>query len=386
MEIICEKNIFTQALATAARAINSRSPLPILSHVLMQAEDGRLRLSATDLDLGVVCETSVNIVESGSVACPARLLTEIVSKLPGAPIRFRSHHDGRIDIHCGRSRFEISTLPPEEFPSLPKAFEGTRIRLPQKQLKSILRRVVLAVASAEETRAVMTGVLLKISGQEMTLVATDGRRMAHQLYSCPESLGEGDSLQVIVPGRAMQEIVRLLSDNDELVDMALADGQLHFRVNDVSLHCRLLEGTFPDYKRVLPKSFLRSCRIGREAFLGGLQRMLVLAQEKQSPNLVILDLSEGVLAISANTPDVGLGQEEISAVLEGEPLRIAFNGRYVADALAILEAEEVRIDFQEDSKSAVLSPFGEEGYSYVLMPVRLREALSDEQQALASTV
>ena len=382
MEITCEKNSFSQALATAARAINSRSPLPILSHVLMKAEGGKLRLSATDLDLGVVTDFPVDITESGAVACPARLLSEIVSKLPGAPIRFRSHHDGRIDIHCGRSRFEISTLPAEEFPSMPKPAEGIQIRLPQRQLKSIIRRVVLATASVDESRAVMTGVLVKFSGTEMTMVATDGRRMACQFYACPESLGEG--VQVIVPGRAMQEIVRLLNDSDELVELSLAEGQLHCQVGDVSLHCRLLEGTFPDYRRVLPTSFQRSCRIGREAFLGGLQRMLVLAQEKQSPNLVVLDLSEGQLAISANTPDVGLGQEEISAVLDGEPLRIAFNGKYIADALTILEAEEVRIDFQDDSKSAVLSHYGEEGYSYVLMPVRLREAVNEESSVVSA--
>lgn len=384
MEITCEKNVFSQALATAARAINNRSPLPILSHVLLQAEDGRLRISATDLDLGVLTEVPTDITESGSVACPARLLMEIVSKLPSAPIRFRSHHDGRIDIHCGRSRFEISTLPAEEFPSLPRRSEGLQVRLPQKQFKAIIRRVGLAVASADESRAVMTGVLIKFSGNEMTMVATDGRRMACQIYHCADYSGE--ELQVIVPGRAMQEIVRLLSDGDEFIELSLADGQLHCQVNDVSLHCRLLEGTFPDYRRVLPKSFQRSCRIGREAFLGGLQRMLVLAQEKQSPNLVVLELSEGLMVISANTPDVGVGQEEIALVLEGEPLKIAFNGRYIADALSILEVEEIEIHFQDDSKSAVLSPYGEEGYSYVLMPVRLREAISEEVATASSAV
>ena len=385
MEITCEKNIFAQALGTAARAINPRSPLPILSHILMQAEGGRLRLSATDLDLGVVIEIATDITESGAVACPARLLGEIVGKLPGAPIRLRSHHDGRIDLHCGRSRFEIATLPAEEFPSLPKEQDGTRVRLPQKTLKTMIRRVNLATATADESsRAVMTGVLLQLSQGDLTMVATDGRRMAYHHCNLPEQAQE--EFQVIVPGRAMQEIMRLLNDSEEAVELTLAEGQLHCRVAEVSLHCRLLEGTFPDYRRVLPKEFQRTLRIGREAFLGALQRMLVLALEKQSPNLVVLELSEGQLVLSANTPDVGLGQEEIAVVLDGAPLKIAFNGKYIADALSILDSEEVQLDFQDDTKSAVLSTFGESNYKYVLMPVRLREAVTDEVATAGSAV
>jgi DNA polymerase-3 subunit beta len=380
MEFECEKNHLAQALQVAGRAINPRSPLPILNHVLFQVQGDRLRCTATDLDFGVVMEVPASSVDSGSVACPARLLGEIVAKLPGAPIRIRATSEGRLSVLCGRSKFEISTLPAEEFPGVPVASDTSQISVSQKALKTALRRVIFAVASSEESRAVMTGVLTHIEGNRLTLVSTDGRRMAYHEVEIDNS--EGISSHAVIPGRALAELSRLLSDQDEAVYFSLGKGQFYCTVGEVSMHSRLLEGVFPDYQRVMPTTFQRHLRIGREVLLSAIQRMLIVAQEKQSPNLLVMELESEVAVLSANTPDLGLAREELGAVYEGEPLKIAFNGKYLADALSVLDCEEVDLDLQDDARSGVLRPCESSDYKYVVMPVRLREPIEEVAQAV----
>lgn len=375
MQLECEKNHLVQALGTVSRAINPRSPLPILSHVLFQSQGDTLSCTATDLDFGVVIQVPASSIDSGSVACPAKLLGEIVGRLPGAPVRLKAQNDGRLHIHCGRSKFEISTLPAEEFPGIPQLGDQAQVGISQKLFKSAIRRVAFATASGEESRAVMTGVYTHIDGSQMTLVATDGRRMAYQELAVENP--DGLQVQAIVPGRAMQELSRLLGDSDESVFFSLAQGQFYCSLGHVSMHSRLLEGVFPDYRRVLPQSFQRFARVGRESFQSALQRMLVVAQEKQSPNLIVIDFDSDTMVLSANTPDVGVATEEVAVVYEGEPLKIAFNGKYVVDALGVLDCEEIEIDLQDDTRSGVIRPYSEQSYKYVVMPVRLREVVEE---------
>lgn len=371
MELECEKNHLVQALGTVSRAINPRSPLPILSHLLFETHGDLLSCTATDLDFGVVISVPASLRDSGAVAVPARLLNDIVSRLPGAPIRLKANPDGRLLVTCGRSRFEISTLPAEEFPGIPQPGDQPQVGVSQRLFKQAIRRVAFATASSEESKAVMTGVLTNIEGDRMTLVSTDGRRMAyHELaVDNPDNL----SVQAIVPGRAMQELARLLADGDEAVRFSLAQGQFYCSLGSVSMHSRLLEGVFPDFRRVLPESFQRSGRVGRESLLSALQRMLIVAQEKQSPNLIVLELEGDTLKLTANTPDVGLAEEEVPLVFDGDPLKVAFNGKYLVDALTVLDCDEVELELQDESRSAVLRPVESRDYRYVVMPVRLRE-------------
>lgn len=375
MELECEKNHLVSALGVVSRAINPRSPLPILSHVLFQVQGEQLRCTATDLDFGVVIEVPASGLDSGAVACPARLLTEIVGRLPGAPVRLKANADGRLHLQCGRSKFEISTLPAEEFPGMPSPGDLPQVGVPQKLLKAAIRRVTFATASSEESRAVMTGVYTQIDGPLLTLVATDGRRMAYQELTLDNP--DGLQIQAIVPGRAMQELSRLLGDSEEPVYFSLAQGQFYCSLGNTSMHSRLLEGVYPDCRRVLPQSFQRFARVGRESLLGAIQRMLIVAQEKQSPNLIVLDLDGDVLTLSANTPDLGEAQEEVPVVFQGDPLKIAFNGKYLVDALSVLDCEEIDLDLQDDARSGVLRVCGQNEYRYVVMPVRLREVVEE---------
>lgn len=377
MQLTCEKKPFEEAVAAAARAINPRSPLPILSHLLLEASKGTVKLTATDLDVGLSIVLDAEIAVEGAVTCPARLMQEIVSKFPAGRVELKTVAEGRMVISCGSSKFELSTLPAEEFPTLPSLDETSSAQLPKSSLKAVIKQVAVAAASSnDESRAVMTGISIGLEEGELTLVATDGRRLACARKSVEVPLVGEEQLNVVVPARALIELSRLIGADGD-VSLKVGRSQAFFQFDQTSLHCRLLEGRFPDYTKVVPTSFDRTCRIGREEFISSLKRMLVVAQERRSPNLIRLRFSEDTLHLSANTPDLGSGDESMPVVYEGEVLTIGFNGKYLVDGLNVLDSEEVQFDLQGDTKSAVIRPLGDTSYDYVVMPVKLRDIVED---------
>lgn len=377
MQLTCEKRKFEEAVAACARAINPRSPLPILSHLLLEAKGNQVKLTATDLDVGLSVLVDAEIQEPGSVTCPARLMQEIVSKFPAGRVELHTLAEGRMQLSCGSSKFELSTLPAEEFPNLPELDETSSAQLPQHALKSAIKQVAVAAASSQdESRAVMTGIHLTLEEGSLTMVATDGRRLACVRKSVEVPLIGEERLSVVVPARALIELSRLIESEGD-VSLRVGKSQAFFKFDGYSLHCRLLEGRFPDYTKVVPTQFIRTCRIGREDFISALKRMLVVAQEKRSPSLIRLRFEDDSLHLTANTPDLGSGDERLPVIYEGDPLTIGFNGKYLVDGLAVLETEEIQFDLQEETKSAVIRPLADMSYDYVVMPVKLRDVAED---------
>jgi DNA polymerase-3 subunit beta len=378
MQLTCEKKRLEEAVMACARAINPRSPLPILSHLLFEAKDGEVKITATDLDVGMSIKLEAEVIQPGSITCPARLTQDIVSKFPAGVVEMKTMAEGRMLLTCGNSKFELSTLPAEEFPSLPDLDnETSSAQLPQASLKSAIKQVAVAAASSQdESRAVMTGISLSLEEGTLTLVATDGRRLACVRKSVDVPLVGEEKLAVVVPARALIELSRLIETKGD-VSLRVGKSQAFFKFDNFSLHCRLLEGRFPDYTKVVPTQFNRMCRIGRDDFVQALKRMLVVAQEKRSPNLIRLRFSEDTLGLSANTPDLGSGEEKLPVVFEGDPLTIGFNGKYLVDGLGVLDTEEIQFDLQEETKSAVIRPLADTTYDYVVMPVKLRDVAED---------
>lgn len=384
MQLTCEKRKFEEAVTACARAINPRSPLPILSHLLIEAKGQQVKLTATDLDVGLSVVLDAEIIEPGSITCPARLMQDIVSKFPAGIVEVHTLAEGRMLLSCGQSKFELSTLPSEEFPNLPDIDETNSAQLPQSCLKTAIKQVAIAAASSQdESRAVMTGIHLTLEEGTLTLVATDGRRLACVRKSVEVPLIGEERLSVVVPARALLELSRLI-ESDGSVSLQVGKSQAFFRFDNYSLHCRLLEGRFPDYTKVVPTEFVRTCRIGREDFILALKRMLVVAQEKRSPNLIRLRFSEDNLQLSANTPDLGSGDEQLPVVFDGGALTIGFNGKYLIDGLLALDSEEIQFDLQEETKSAVIRPLGDSTYDYVVMPVKLRDVAEDYEREAVS--
>jgi DNA polymerase-3 subunit beta len=371
MRVTCEKSVLDNALTTVSRAISAKSPLPILSHVLLQAEPEGLTLVATDLNVGVRTQVAAPGAEAGALTCSASLLSEIVRRLPAGPVRLESVGEGSLKVSSGTAEFVVQTLPAEEFPNLPAGEDAPTLTLPQKTLKTMLSRVVVAAAEMDEARPVMMGVLCLLEPEALTMVATDGRRLARMTVALPKDPGRVGKM--LVPARAMGELQRLLGDTDEPVQVQSGPGQAFFTVGTTTLNTRLLEGSYPDFRQVIPRSFLRTCRAGREQLAGALRRMLLVAQEKDSPHLVRMDFEPDRLILSAYTPDLGSGRDQVPVILEGEPLAIAFNGKLLLDVLGVLDTEEVQLDLQDECHSGVVRPLNDSDYDYVIMPVRLRE-------------
>jgi DNA polymerase-3 subunit beta len=371
MHLDCEKTVLENALSQVSRAISSRSPLPILGHILMEARGDELRVTATDLNVGVQTSIPVRVHAEGATTCSARLLADIVGRLPAGPTTLQTVREGSLKVTSGRARFEVATLPAEEYPTLPVPEHASSLRVPRRVLKMMVARVGIAAAEVDESRPVMTGILTILDASGITLVATDGRRLARM--ACELEQDGGGEARVVIPARAMHEMVKVFGDGEGEVEVLFADSQAFFRVPGIQFHCRILEGTFPDFNRVIPKSFQRTARLGREALANALRRMIIVAQEKDSPHLVRMEFEPDRLTLSANTPDLGSAREEIAALLDGGPLTIAFNGKFVLDCLSVMDAEEVQLDLQDESHSAVLRPLQDSSFDYVCMPVRLRE-------------
>lgn len=378
MQIQIEKPIFEEALGIVSKGVNARSHLPILSHVLLETHGDHLRVRATDLDMDLRLTVPAIVAISGAVCVPCALLREIVGKLPGVPITLISE-EGRIQLTCGRSKFTVTTLPAEKYPAWQQRPGEAEINIPQEVFRDMVGHTIKATATSDESRSVMTGLLVEIEGDHLVMVATDGRRLAFARHALPDGLNQQETC--IVPGRAMTELARACTDKEGLMDLRLAHERLWATVRNLEVGCRLLCGAFPAYRRVIPTEFQRTCRVGREALTAGLRRILVMARERQSPDLVVFDFDGSEkLELSSNTPDVGMGVEEIPVVFEGRPLRIAFNGKYVLDALGPLGVEEVEFALQDDTRGAVLRELGGEAFLHVLMPVRLREVVVEEAE------
>jgi len=320
----------------------------------------------------VECQVRAHVLEPGAFTAPARLLQEIVTQLPEAEVSL-ALAGPQIELRTRSSEFKINTLSAEEFPVLPEAEGAPTLVLPQELFREMVRGVLFAVAPSEETRVILTGVLTQIDGERATFVATDGRRLARVQKHLVTEAGVS-TYRAIIPQRAMNELTRLLHDTTEPLQVTPAAGQVFFRFGSVTLVARLLEeGRFPDCETIIPRSFTRTITVHREQFLGAVRRALIMAQEKDAPRLLKLDIEANEIAVRSNTPDLGAACERVPARLDGEPITIAFNGRYLQDALTNLVGEEVAVNLNDPLSMGMVCPVANQDYVYLIMPVRIKD-------------
>lgn len=372
-----KKNIET-AISASSKAIGSKSPLPILSHFLIIAETGCLRILATDLEIGIDYSISASVMEEGSFTTPAKTLQEIISLLPEGDIQI-TKIDEELEISAPYSSYRLMTLPPDEFPIIPRFEDRPDIIIEQKALREAIKNVVFASASQEETRAVLTGVLLKAKGKEIELIATDGRRLAKMRQYLKNEAPLESEIRHIVPSRILNELSKWLKETDDEVKILIKGGQIFFEMEGIFVLSRMLEGRFPDFDQIIPDSRTVCIKIDRQKFLMAMRRALIMAQEKQNPKLVRISVGGDKIVIRSNTPDLGSGYEEIPALVKGEELDVAFNGNYFIDALSYLQAEKIDFELSTSESPGVIRPEGQENYIYVVMPVRIKEELVEDE-------
>jgi DNA polymerase-3 subunit beta len=362
MKIVIPRDKFLEALQVVQSVVSSRSTLPILSNVLLRADNGKVTFSTTDLDTGIRTQAEAIVEKAGGITLPARRLLGIVRELPTTEISLEVDTKNAASIKAGASFFKINGLPEEDFPPFPKTEDAKLVKLGQKDLRDMLRKVAYAI-SADESRYVLNGALFSLKDNKLTIVATDGRRLAltEQEIEFPKS-SEGD---VILPTKAVSELQRILGDQGE-VEIAIADNQIAFTIGDTYLISKLIEGNYPNYKQVIPNETKERVTLERELFLTSIRRVALLSSEKS--NSVKLNFGKNEIIITANTPEIGEAKESLPVNYKGRELSIAFNPEYLSDPLRNLDSELVHFDLSDELSPGVIR--NDTPFLYVIMPMR----------------
>jgi DNA polymerase-3 subunit beta len=352
-----------EGLQQVQNVVSTRTTLPILSNVLLQAKEGAVHLTTTDLDVGVRGSFEANVDKVGATTLPARRLFTIIRELPSSEIAIEVDGKNAASIRSGQSFFKILGLPEEEFPPLPKFENAKVVTMRQKDLYDGLRKTAYAI-STDETRYVLNGVLFSFKENKLTLVATDGRRLA--MLDIELEFPRSHEAEIIVPTKAVTELQRLLKDDGE-VKISVGSGQIAFDLNNTLLVSKLIEGNYPNYKQVIPSEAKERVTLERETFLNSLRRVSLLASDKS--NSIKLNFSKNNIEITANTPEVGEARESLPVAYKGRDFSIAFNPEFLMAPLRNLTEDEVFFDLIDEMSPGVLkiqTPF-----LYVLMPMRV---------------
>jgi DNA polymerase-3 subunit beta len=367
MRVQCAQEHLLREVQTVSRAISSRASMPILANLLLEASPNSLRLIATDLELGIETQISATTAEPGSITLPARIFGDIVANLPAAPVLLdASEGDTKVRITCENIKFEILGLPASDFPVMPQNNGEVVARIDAGTLRTMIRQTSFAV-STDETRPFLTGVYFVIDERDSRLVATDGGRLA--LRKAKLAGTTKNKVTAIVPSKTMAELVRVLGGVEGEVTVGSHENQLIFAVAGTRFVSRLIAGQFPPYEKVIPTEFKQRIKIGTEQLLRAVRRASITARD--SANVVRLSADERTLTVTSNTPEVGKAQEEIGVQAEGETIQVAFNAKFLLDALANMDAREVMFELTGSLSPGVLRPVDDTDYLYVLAPVRV---------------
>jgi DNA polymerase-3 subunit beta len=365
---VMQENL-ARGLQVVSRAVSTRSTLPVLNNVLLRTEDGGLKLTATNLEIGITYWVPGKIDIDGAVTVPARLLTDIVLGLPSNE-RVNLELQAQETLHIKAERFEtrIKGIDAEEFPAIPSAGEKPTTRVAQNVLREALDEVTFAAAT-DEARPILTGVLARFDGTWLTLAAADNYRIAVKTVAVLDAVEE---TSIVVPARSLHELSRVLSDIDDPVDIVLspARNQILFHLEGIDLVSRLIDGQFPNYQQVLPKSHTTTATVDRDQLLKAVKLASLIASS--SANIVKLHIgkdSETGLTISA-AADVGDNRSDVEAQVEGDGTTIAFNARYLVDVLSNVPTDQFVIELNGPLSPGVFKPVGDGQYVHVVMPVK----------------
>jgi DNA polymerase III subunit beta len=363
MKFSVSKDKLLEGLSTVQNVVSTRTTLPILSNVLLQAGEGEIRLTTTDLDVGVRGSVEAEVERTGATTLPARRLFAIVRELPATEIYFDIDTKNLASIRSGSSYFKILGLPEEEFPPLARFDEAKIFSINQKQLKDGLKKTAYAI-STDETRYVLNGILFSFKDNKLTLVATDGRRLA--LVDLELEFPRSQEIDIVVPTKAVTELQRLLREDGE-IKLSVGENQIAFELNRTLLVSKLIEGNYPNYRQVIPAEAKERITLERETFFSAVRRVSLLASEKS--NSVKLIFSKSNIDIVANTPDVGEAKESLPVMYKGRDFSIAFNPEFLMAPLRNLPNDEIYLDLIDEMSPGVIKIA--EPFLYVLMPMRL---------------
>jgi len=357
-----------EGLQAVAASVPSKTTLPVLANILVEASTDGLKLSGTDLDISVSTTIPASVDQEGATTLPARKLVEIVKELPNAAIRMTSSGEQRATIECGKSKFKLLGLSRDEFPAFPTVkFEGGW-KVAAKDLQKLIGHVAFA-ASTEESRPILNGVLWELRSDRMRMVATNGHRLARM--DVPTTGQGGGQADLIIPPKALEQIRRLFG-GDEEIEIGKSDNHLGFRSTTTQVYTRLIEGPYPNYEQVIPRENDKSLTADKAALAAALRRMSIVASDQT--HRIRMAFTNGACKLSVQTPDLGEAQEELSVAYEGDPLEIGFNAAYMLEILKYMPTDEVRMTFKAPERAATCEPVGWDdpaSFMTLVMPLRL---------------
>lgn len=355
-------------LQSVARSCGVRSSLPVLGNILLETEDNTLKLSATNLEVGVIKAVKAQVADQGSITIPSRTFLEIISSLPQEKVDLQSSED-QLKISTSKFNATLNGISSSEFPTIPLSTDNI-VSVESKAIKEGLPQISFA-AAADEGRPILTGILTEIKKGSIEMVATDGFRLAHKTTKLTSK--EDKSFRSLIPRRTFEELVRLISEEAEVENIEVStsenQNQVIFKINQTILSSRLIEGQFPAWDKIIPSSAQNRTVIDRIELLKGVKLASVFA--KDSANIVRIETKTKGLKLTSEAKELGTQESEIDAQVEGEDILVAFNSRYITEALSACSSSQVLIEFSGNLSPALIKPVGEEGLEYVIMPVRL---------------
>jgi DNA polymerase-3 subunit beta len=372
MKVTCTQADLARGLGIVGRAVAARSPLPITAHVLMKTESGRLQLSATNLEITMSCWIDASIEEEGSATAPARLLADFINTLPNDRVSITvAPRSRQVRLECARNEASIGGLDAEDFPPAPVVKDGIDVKIDPRALRQAIGQTVFAAAT-DDSRPVLTGVDTKFEGSELTLAASDGFRLS--VYKLPLETSV-EATELVIPARALNELSRLLADESEPITLRTntAKSQVMFRLENAELVAQLIQGTFPNFNQLIPASWTSRATAEVGEFLRETRTASVFARDGSGIVRLVVTPGEGVtpgkVVISARAEEVGDNEGEIDATVEGEGVKIAFNGKYLQDVLQSLEGGQLKMETTGPSSQGVFRTVGDENYVHVIMPM-----------------
>ncbi len=372
MKITCTQEALSRGLSIVGRAVAARSPLPITANVLIASEDGRLKLTATNLEITMSYWLDATIEEEGAITVPSRLLGDFVNTLPNDRISLEVGPRSRqLKVECARNEAQIGGLDAEDFPPTPVVEDGIEVKLDAKGLRQAIAQTVFAAAT-DDSRPVLTGVDTKFEDNVLTLAASDGFRLS--VYKLPLETSV-EATEIVIPAKALSELSRLLAEEDESVTLRTnaAKNQVLFRLPNAEMVSQLIQGTFPNFNQLIPASSTSRAVAEVGEFLRETRTAAVFARDGSGIVRLVVTPGEGVtpgkIVISAKAEEIGDNEGEIDAAVEGEAVKIAFNGKYLQDVLQALESGQLAMETTGPSSQGVFKVVGDDNYVHVIMPM-----------------
>jgi DNA polymerase-3 subunit beta len=374
MKVSCLQENLAKGLAIVGRAVTTRSSLPVLANVLLATDQNRLKLSATNLEVIITCWVGAKVEEEGAITIPARTLTDLVSNFPQEQVNLTLNKTSQtLHVTCGRTDANIKGIDAQEFPLIPEPEQANRIRVEPPVLKQMINQVAFAAAS-DDSRPMLTGVSTTFDGNQVIMAATDGFRLS--LRSAQIAGQVAEPLQTIIPARALSDVARIIGDDLNAVYISFPQGrnQIIFDMDNVVLVSQLIEGNFPDYKPIIPRRRNTRTVLGTAEFRKACRTADIFAREASNTARVAVEPGDGIAPsyamITATSVETGNNEAQIDASVEGEPIEIAFNVKYMADVLNIIDTPQVALETTGPLDPGVIKPVGDTDFVHIIMPMQ----------------